>query len=238
MNQDCNQHGEFKDSKNYHIQIALDDLNFQNVEVSDPIMLGRQILTAGGLDTRDDLCLIAIMPSGDFEDIRLDESFDLRGRGLERFIALHTDCLFKFTLDDRELLWAAAIRGHELYTLGMANEDQAVFLEVRGGTDVVVEPEEVIDLTKPNIERFITAQLPVRNIEIIINGRQRTVQDPLVTFEQIAQLAFPGAHGPNVVFSITYRKAASNPCEGELGVGGNVKVKTGTIFNVTRTDKS
>jgi hypothetical protein len=59
-----------------------------------------------------------------------------------------------------------------------------------------------------------------------------------VTFEQIVQLAFPGPHEPNVIFSVTYRNAASTPHAGELGPGGVVQVKNGTIFNVTRTVQS
>ena len=60
-----------------------------------------------------------------------------------------------------------------------------------------------------------------------------------VTFEQVVQLAFPGQHEPNVVFSMTYRLAASAPHAGELGAGGSVEVKKkGTVFKVTRTVQS
>jgi hypothetical protein len=51
-------------------------------------------------------------------------------------------------------------------------------------------------------------------------------------------LAFPGPHDSNAFFSITYRRAASKPSEGELGTGGIINVKKGTIFNVTRTNLS
>jgi hypothetical protein len=64
------------------------------------------------------------------------------------------------------------------------------------------------------------------------------VTDRVVTFEQIVQLAFPGSHEPDVVFSMTYRHAASKPHAGELGAGGIVEVKKGTVFNVTRTIRS
>ena len=75
--------------------------------------------------------------------------------------------------------------------------------------------------------------------EIIVNGRTRIVPGDEVTFEQIVQLAFPGPHAPNVVFSMTYRHAASTPHAGELGAGGSVDVKKkGTVFNVTRTVQS
>lgn len=75
--------------------------------------------------------------------------------------------------------------------------------------------------------------------EIIVNGRRQTVPQAQVSFEEIVQIAFPGPHGPNVVFSMTFRHAASEPHAGELGPGGSVDVKKqGTVFNVTRTVQS
>ena len=227
------------ESRAYSIQFALDNLNFRTILVADPVPLGRQILAAAGVDARGDYSLFAILPSGDFEDIRLDEPFDLRGRGVEQFVAFHTDRDFKLTLDDRQITWGKpAIGGSALYKLANIGADQAVFLEVRGGADKLIAPEEMFDLTAPGIERFITALRPTLEIEIIVNARPRVVAGSDVTYEQIVQMAFPGLHNPNVIFSITYRKAASSPPEGELGAGRIVKIKKGTIFNVTPTDKS
>jgi len=90
----------------------------------------------------------------------------------------------------------------------------------------------------------ITADLengpkPVSTFEIVVNARSHLVNDMHVTFEQVVQLAFPGTHGASIVFSVTYRHAASKPHAGELGAEGAVDVKRkDTIFNVTRTDKS
>jgi hypothetical protein len=236
---DNNQENDRRVSHNYRIQFALDNLNFRTIEVADPVPLGRQILTAAGIDPRDDYSIFAILPSGDFEDIRLDESFDLRGRGVEKFVAFHTDRDFKLTLDDTQITWGKpAIRGSDLYKLANVGNEQGVFLEIRGGTDKLIGLEEMIDLTAPGIERFITALRPTDKIEIIINARPKLVSGPDVTFEQIVELAYPGAHNPNAVFSVTYRKAASTPPEGVLGAGNVITIKKGTIFNVTQTDKS
>jgi hypothetical protein len=236
----CDDQGEaVHENRTYRIQFALDNLNFRFIEVADLMPLGRQILATAGVDVRGDHSLFAILPSGDFEDIRLDEPFDLRGRGVEQFVAFRTDRDFKLTLDDRQITWGKpAIRGSDLYQLANVGNEQAVFLEIRGGTDKLIESEEIIDLTAPGIERFITASRPTHEIEIIVNARPKLVPGPNVTFEQIVEIAFPGSHTPNSVFSVTYRKAASAPSEGELGAGGVIKIKKGTIFNVTQTDKS
>jgi hypothetical protein len=79
---------------------------------------------------------------------------------------------------------------------------------------------------------------PDKQIEIIVNTRQRLVDGPKVTFEQIVAIAFPGHHDANVTFSMTFRHAASKPHAGELGARGIVEIKKGTIFNVTRTVQS
>lgn len=224
-------------ARGYRFLLAQGDLNFQSRQVSDPVPLGRQLLEAGTLDPRDGYSLFAILPSGDFEDVRLNEPFDLREHGAERFVAFLTDRDFKFTLKDDELRWGKPIiSGAVLYGLAKPGEGEAVFLEVPGGEDRLIEHGELIDLAEPGIERFITARV---TFEIIVNSRPRTVNARTVTFEQIVQLAFPGQHEPNVVFSMTYRHAASTPHAGELGAGGSVDVKKkGTVFNVTRTVQS
>jgi len=227
-------------ARGYRIRFAQDDLNFRNLDIADPVPLGRQILTVAGRDPLDGYSLFAILPSGDFEDVRLDEAFDLRERGAERFVAFQTDRDFKLTLNDHQLEWGKpAIGGAALYALANIGDDEAVFLEVRGGEDRLIEPADLIDLTAPGIERFITAPKPLKTFEIIVNSRPREVEAQQVTFEQVVQLAFPGPHETNVVFSMTYRHAASTPHAGELGAGGSVEVKKkGTVFNVTRTVQS
>lgn len=227
-------------ARGYRFLLAQGDLNFQSRQVSDPVPLGRQLLEAGALDPRDGYSLFAILPSGDFEDVRLNEPFDLRERGAERFVAFLTDRDFKFTLNDDQLRWGKpVISGAVLYGLAKPGEGEAVFLEVRGGEDRLIERGDLIDLAEPGIERFITARKPPTTFEIIVNSRPRTVDARTVTFEQIVQLAFPGQHDPNVVFSMTYRHAASTPHAGELGASGSVDVKKkGTVFNVTRTVQS
>ncbi|WP_404653273.1 multiubiquitin domain-containing protein [Bradyrhizobium sp. USDA 336] len=225
----------------YRIRYAQGDLDFRVISVNDPVPLGRQILSAAGVDAQSDFSLFAILPDGDFEDVRLDETFDLRGRGAERFVGFQTDREYKLTLNGHQLAWGKpAISGAALYKLAEVSNDDAVFLEVRGGEDRLIERAELVDLTAPGVERFITAPKPPPTFEIIVNARPRIVHESRVTFEQVVQLAFPGCQTEaNVVFSMTYRHAASVPHASELGPGGSVEVKKkGTVFNVTKTVQS
>lgn len=130
--------------------------------------------------------------------------------------------------------------GSVLYELGEVSPEEAVFLEVRGGEDRLIEPGDRIDLDAPGIERFITTSRTNKGFVILVNSVEETVPDKHVTFEQVVKLAYPDAPTEtNVRFSMTYRKAVSIPHAGELGEGGSVQVKNhGTIFNVTRTVQS
>lgn len=224
----------------YLILVADDQLHDRNVIVDDPVPTGRQILQAAAAAPAAEHSLYVFLASGDFEDVRLDETFDLRDRPVTRFVVFRTDRAYKFTVNDRQLEWGKpTITGAALYLLAKASAEDALFLSVRGGTDRLIEPSEIVDLNAPGIERFISAPRPPTTFEIVVNARPEIVGNKRVTFEQVVQLAFPGPHGPNIVFSMTYRHAASQPHAGELGPGGSVEVKKqGTIFNVTKTDKS
>ena len=78
-----------------------------------------------------------------------------------------------------------------------------------------------------------------KGFSIIVNGRERTVEDEELTFDQVVGLAFEDPPtGEYICFTITYRNAGGRKPEGTLVEGEVVKVKDGTIFNVTVTDKS
>ncbi len=225
----------------YRIRFGLEGLTFRNIDVPDPVPTGRQILDSAGLDRRGDYLLYALLASGDFEDIRLDETVDLRGKGAERFIAFKSDRDFKFALNDHQMAWGRPeLPGSVLYDLAEAPPEAAIFLVVRGGEGRLIEPGDRINLDAPGVERFITAPRPHTGFVIVVNAIEETVPDNNVSFEQVVKLAYPDAPPEtNVKYSMTYRNAASYPHNGELGEGGSVEVKKhGTIFNVTRTVQS
>jgi hypothetical protein len=224
----------------YRIRFAQQTLDFRDIEVNDPVPLGRQILEAAKLSKSSDYSLFAILESGDFEDVRLDEPFDLRGRGAERFIAFLTDREFKLLVNDSHVVWGTpTISGADLYALANPKENEAVFLTIRGEEDRQIESEDAIDLTVPGVEHFVTAPKRQKTVEIVVNGREVEVDNKIVTFDQLVAIAYPGeAPAPNIVYSITFRGAASKPHSGELAAGGFVEVKKGSIFNVVRTIQS
>ncbi len=164
----------------YRIRYANNGLDFGPLLLDDPMPLGRQILETAGVDALAAWSLLAILPSGDFEDVRLDEPFDLRDRRVERFIGFENDRLFKFALRDHQILWGrSTIAGRELYALAEAGEHEALFLDVPGGTDRLILATDTIDLAETGLERFIVAAKPVSDafeITVVYNGLARTMQ--------------------------------------------------------------
>jgi hypothetical protein len=76
-----------------------------------------------------------------------------------------------------------------------------------------------------------------KDFTIIVNGREKVVTEKELSFAEIVAMAnLPG--GPNMVFTVTYRRGEGHKPEGTLVEGETVKIKDGMIFNVTATDKS
>jgi hypothetical protein len=74
---------------------------------------------------------------------------------------------------------------------------------------------------------------------VVVNGRQKAVSKEELTFMEVVQLAFDSPPtGPNILFTITFRRGHGDKPEGTLTEGETLKVKDGMIINVTATDKS
>ena len=78
-----------------------------------------------------------------------------------------------------------------------------------------------------------------KTITIIVNGRSKEVETEELSFDELVDLAFDDpARGQLIVFTITFRNAGGRPEDGELDEGQKLKVRNGTVINVTRTDQS
>lgn len=149
--------GEAVRTRLFRIEVADSNLQFKELEVEDPVPLGRQILAAAGAAPIEDYSLFALLPGGDFEDVRLDEPFDLRRPGIERFVMFSTDRLYKFAIDQHQLEWGKPIiSGKILRQLAKLAPGYVLYQEVRGGQDIEIHDTDLIDLSKPGIERFIS----------------------------------------------------------------------------------
>jgi hypothetical protein len=76
-----------------------------------------------------------------------------------------------------------------------------------------------------------------REITIFINTREFKVHQKTLTYQELVNLAYPGdVPSEDKVYEITY--SSDHGLDGKVGVGGNVKLKEGMVFNVGLTNRS
>jgi hypothetical protein len=127
--------------------------------------------------------------------------------------------------------------GAALYVLGNVQPGMELFREVTGDREdsEVDNGSESVHLEQD--EHFHSGK--PRVYKIIVNGHQKEVSTKTLTFDQVVALAFnPVPSGPNVQFTVTYRKGPRKNHEGSMTEGETVRIKDGMIFDVTETNKS
>jgi energy-coupling factor transporter ATP-binding protein EcfA2 len=124
--------------------------------------------------------------------------------------------------------------GEALYALGHIPSGKELFREVEGNQEDLLIPrhEGEIHLTKD--EHFYSERV----FEIFVNTEKKEVETRVLTFWDIVGLAFPNPDGSAFDYTVTYKKALGPKPEGSLVDGGTVRIKNGTIINVSRTNKS
>ena len=78
-----------------------------------------------------------------------------------------------------------------------------------------------------------------KGFRIIVDGTPHVVPTDEVSFDEVVDLAYPdGGRGDLITYTVTFYDGGGRPTEGALSEGEKAKVKDGTVFNVTRTDRS
>ncbi len=142
----------------YSVQI--DDRSYTT---NDPVVTGQQLLDLAGKRPTDEFIIFQLLHDGQLEDIRLDETVDLRRSGIEQFLTFKSDRSFRFVIDGRRFEWGAPIiTGLKLKQLaGVDPVTYDVWLEirgVRGAEDRPIADNEQVDLSQPGVERFFTGK--------------------------------------------------------------------------------
>jgi hypothetical protein len=126
----------------------------------DPIVTGQQLLLKAGKTPAPEHLLFQLLKDGQLEEIRLEETVDLREPGREKFITFLSDRSFRFLVDDRQFEWGLPfITGRKIKKL--AGVDPAKFdlwQEIRGAEDIKIGDTDRVDLSEKGVERFFTAQ--------------------------------------------------------------------------------
>ncbi|MDQ1902356.1 multiubiquitin domain-containing protein [Paracoccus sp. WLY502] len=143
----------------YRVQIGDVGLNFQPVRIEEPTPTGRQIMDAAAVRKLDEHMVFQVLHNGELEELRPDETVDLRTAGVERFIIFEGAASYRINLDGRIVEWGApAITGRVLKRLaGVDATRYGVWLENRnGGQDRSIGDDEIVRVDEVGLERFFT----------------------------------------------------------------------------------
>ena len=161
----------------FAIKIAGPELNFQAVCIDDPKPTGSQIVATAGFKPVEQYAVLQWLPTGDLEPLRLNETTDLRERGVERFIIAKTDRAFFFVLEGERQEWLVPfINGITLKRLAEKDAEAfGAFLEREGEPDQEIDDDEMVDLSQEGLETFHLR--PVEKVvTIFVNGDKNPVK--------------------------------------------------------------
>lgn len=219
------------------IRVADASLNDRTITIGSEAPTGYQILVAASLEPPDEHLLFAMLPHGDFDEVRLSEKYDLAGRYVDRFIAFRSDRAYRLLLDGRQLSWGEPkISGAILKKLAGVGDTHDVVMTIAAGQPVVIADHDTVDVDKTGVEHLTTRPRP---ITIIVNGTRKTVQGNSITFEALIALAFPNPpNGDGIQFTVQFTRGPEDKPTGALVNGQSVHIKNGMEFDVTSTNRS
>ena len=141
----------------YRIQVGDALSRYQAVVCDDATHTGRSLLELAGLSPVEEHVLFAVLVDGLLEEIRLEESIDLRDR-VEKFLAFKSDRIFRLLIDGRDYHWGGAfISGATVLKLSKADQDtHGVWLQNPDGAERQIRAGELVDLGQPGVEVFVT----------------------------------------------------------------------------------
>ena len=127
--------------------------------------------------------------------------------------------------------------GEALYTLGHVADGLDLFRVANGKQEdePIENGSEAVQLKDG--EHFQSG--PRKAITIYVNGEQKQVTVKILSFEDLAKIAYPvPPPGDNILYTVSYEDGPPSNQQGSLKEGQKVRLKNGMIFNVTATDKS
>lgn len=207
------------------------------IRTADENMDGREVRSSANLFPPSSFVLIRT-DGGFAASFGLEERVEFREGDRPVFRSFEADHLNMLTVDERGWEWGAdSIAEQDIRLIGRIPEDHDLFLDSDG--DRPIPRGGSVNLAGGGVERVRSRKAQPALIGIIVNGRPREVKPGEIGFEELIGLAFPTPPtGPNVSFTVSYRKGPPARPEGSILPGQSVHVIEGMTFNVSATDKS
>lgn len=147
-----------RDHGPYQVLVGDEMLTYRPIVIADPVPTGRQIVEAAGVQPVVEHSVFQVLQNGQIEGLRLDETTDIRTRGVEKFLVFNSDRSFRFDVDGAVFDWGVGrISGRVLKVLAKVDPTTyGVWQEVQGADDLAIGDNQFADLTTQGVERFFT----------------------------------------------------------------------------------
>ena len=182
---DCMDRGKAPDGA-FAIMVGNEALEFRDVDLSDPVPTGRQMIEAAKLSPVEEFLLFAVSHERRLTEVKLDETVDIRGDAKELFLVFKSDRSWRGLIDGKRFEWGAeTIAGRVLKWLaGVDTATHGVWLELRDEPDRLISDDEQVSLSTAGVERFQTDLL----FRVCVEDEFHPWARPTITTEEIAAL--------------------------------------------------
>jgi hypothetical protein len=141
------------------IEVADQTLTYRRVNIGDLTPTGAQLAIAAGFKSIDGVSVLQVLAGGDLEDIRPNETADLR-RDEGRFVIVESDRTYRLMIDQQRFDWPCrVVSGGLLRKLGKVPADKAIYFERQDQPDRVVGDGDLLDLDAAGVESFVSRKL-------------------------------------------------------------------------------
>lgn len=222
----------------FSILIAGADLVFQERHVADPVPTGRQVAEAFAEYDPEEAIILQWLPNGMLEELRLDETTDLRARGVERYIVARSDRSFRLKIEGKRQEWpvavitAATIKGLAGIDPGRF-DDFDVFLARGDEPDLELADHDTVDLSAAGPEHFHLKRRE-REVEIFVNERPVRIERGGRTGLEIKQAAIAQGISIQADFLLMLEKPGGQ--SRVIGDQDLVEVRQGLRFTAVADD--
>lgn len=209
------------------IEIADATLSFRPALISDLTPTGAQLAATAGFKPAQQVSVLQLLPNGDLEDVRPDETVDLR-RADGRFVIVESDRSYRLTIDGQRFDWPCrVVSGGLLRKLGEVPESKDIFLEQSETSDRAVGPHDLVDLDAPGVESFVTR---VAHWKLNVQGVILDVESPTIGVRHaIARAGFNPEQGWHIFLKIEGRPKQT------VGLNDTVDLRTPGIEKLRLT---
>ncbi len=141
------------------IDVADQTLTYRQVRIDDLTPTGAQLAILAGFKSVDGTSVLQVLATGDLEDVRPNETVDLR-REEGRFIIVESDRAYRLMIDDQRFDWPCRIvSGGLLRKLGQVPADKVIYFERQDQPDRQVDDQDFVDLDAAGVESFVSRKL-------------------------------------------------------------------------------